>query len=103
MDLVATLQLLILVAIVLPVLPSEASDPWGVLAPRRIGIFVVLIAGISYVGYVLHRLLGDRNSAGITGLVGGLASSTAVTVAMSQRVRADQSFREPAQLAICLA
>ena len=103
MDVTSTLQLLILVAIVLPVLPTEARDPWGVLAPRRIGLFVVLVAGIGYVGYVLHRLLGSRNSAGITGLVGGLASSTAVTVAMSQRARADDSFRDPAQLAIYLA
>jgi len=103
MDLTSTLQLLILIAIVLPVLPTTASDPWGVLAPRRIGIFVVLIAGISYVGYVLHRALGSRNSAGITGLVGGLASSTAVTVAMSQRARQAASFRDPAQLAIYLA
>jgi uncharacterized membrane protein (DUF4010 family) len=103
MDLTSTLQLLILIAIVLPVLPTTASDPWGVLAPRRIGIFVVLIAGIGYVGYVLHRVLGSRNSAGITGLVGGLASSTAVTVAMSQRARAAESFRDPAQLAIYLA
>ena len=102
-DLTSTLQLLILVAIVLPVLPSEARDPWGVLAPRRIGVFVVLIAGISYVGYVLHRLLGGRKSAWITGLVGGLASSTAVTVSMSQRARAAETFREPAQLAIYLA
>ena len=103
MDVTSTLQLLILVTIVLPVLPTEASDPWGVLAPRRIGIFVVLIAGIGYVGYVLHRLLGSRKSAGITGVVGGLASSTAVTVAMSQRARAADSFREPGQLAIYLA
>jgi uncharacterized membrane protein (DUF4010 family) len=103
MDLTSTLQLLILIAIVLPVLPATASDPWGVLAPRRIGIFVVLIAGISYVGYVLHRALGSRNSAGITGLVGGLASSTAVTVAMSQRARQSDAFREPAELAIYLA
>ncbi len=103
MDLTSTLQLLILIAIVLPVLPTEASDPWGVLAPRRIGLFVVLIAAISYVGYILNRLLGSRGSAGITGLVGGLASSTAVTVAMSQRARAAASFRQPGQLAIYLA
>jgi uncharacterized membrane protein (DUF4010 family) len=103
MDLTSTLQLLILVAIVLPILPARASDPWGVLAPRRIGVFVVLIAGINYVGYVLHRLLGSRGSAGLTGLVGGLASSTAVTVAMSQRARQADAMREPGQLSIYIA
>ncbi|HEY6879702.1 MAG TPA: MgtC/SapB family protein, partial [Polyangiales bacterium] len=62
-DLIATLQLLILLAIVLPLLPEEARDPWGVLSPRRLGMFVALVAGIGYVGYVLHRVLGPRRSA----------------------------------------
>ena len=55
MDLSATLQLLIVLAIGLPLLPKEPIDPWGVLPPRKIGLFVTLIAGISYVGYVLNR------------------------------------------------
>ena len=40
MDITATLQMAIVFAVVLPLLPEEASDPWGVLAPRRIGLFV---------------------------------------------------------------
>ncbi len=82
MDLTATLQLLIVLAIGLPLLPNEPIDPWHVLAPRKIGWFITLIAGMSYVGYVLNRILGPERSAGLTGLVGGLASSTAVTAAM---------------------
>lgn len=69
-DLTATLQLLILLAMVLPLLPEEARDPWRVLSPRRLGIFVALVAGIGYVGYVLHRVLGPRQSAWMTGVVG---------------------------------
>ncbi|HEY6880243.1 MAG TPA: MgtC/SapB family protein [Polyangiales bacterium] len=102
-DLTATLQLLILLAIVLPLLPEEARDPWGVLSPRRLGMFVALVAGIGYVGYVLHRVLGPRRSAALTGLVGGLVSSTAVTVAMGQQVRATPSLARPGQLATLLA
>jgi uncharacterized membrane protein (DUF4010 family) len=83
-DLTASLQIAILLAVVLPLLPAEARDPWGVLAPRRIGLFVTLIMGVSYVGYVLHRTLGARRGAGLTGLVGGLTSSTAVTAAMAR-------------------
>ncbi len=103
MDLTSTLQLLILLAIVLPVLPEQALDPWGALSPRRIGIFVALIAGIGYIGYVLNRLLGSRRSAGVTGVVGGLASSTAVTVAMAQQSKESPSMRVPGQFATFLA
>lgn len=102
-DLTATLQLLILLAIVLPLLPEEARDPWRVLSPRRLGIFVALIAGIGYVGYVLHRLLGSRRSAGLTGVIGGLVSSTAVTVAMAQRARQSTAMVQPGQLATLLS
>jgi len=102
-DLTATLQLLILLAIVLPILPDEARDPWRVLSPRRIGVFVALIAGIGYVGYVLNRLLGGRRGAGLTGLIGGLVSSTAVTVAMAQHARGTPAMVLPGQLATLLA
>jgi uncharacterized membrane protein (DUF4010 family) len=102
-DLTATLQLLILLAIILPLLPEEARDPWHVLSPRRIGIFVALIAGVGYVGYVLHRLLGGRRGAGLAGLVGGLVSSTAVTAAMAQEARGARGMVQPAQLATLLA
>jgi hypothetical protein len=60
MDITATLQMGILFAIVLPILPEEARDPWKVLAPRRIGLFVFLILGVDYVGYVLNRTAPDE-------------------------------------------
>ncbi len=102
-ELSATLQLLIVLAIVLPLLPDRPVDPWGVISPRQVGIFVTLIAGISYVGYVASRLLGPSRGAGFSGLVGGLASSTAVTFAMANAARKQDAMRAPAQLATFLA
>lgn len=102
-DLTATLQLAIVLAIVLPLLPQTAVDPWGVLRPREIGWFVVLIAGISYVGYVASRLWGEHRGAGVAGLVGGLTSSTAVTAAMAQAARREPSMIGSAQLAVYVA
>ncbi len=102
-EITATLQLLVLLAIVLPMLPEAPQDPWGVLPPRKIGLFVVLIGGIGYVGYVLTRLFGKRRSAGLTGILGGLTSSTAVTAAMAQQARSDEGMRVPGQLATFLA
>lgn len=102
-ELTATLQLAIAIAVVVPLLPSEPIDPWGALRPRELVWFVVLIGGISYVGYFASRFLGEQRGAGITGLVGGLASSTAVTAAMSQRARQEPAMRRAAQLAVLLA
>lgn len=100
-DLTASLQFLVVLAIVLPLLPEAARDPWGVLSPRRIGIFVALVAGVQYVGYVLGRVLGPGRSAALTGILGGLASSTAVTAAMAQQAKGPMVV--PAQVATLLA
>lgn len=102
-EITGTVQLLVLLAVVLPILPTAAVDPWGALPPRKVGLFVVLVASISYVGYVLTRVMGARRSAGLTGVVGGLASSTAVTAAMAQDARRDPWMRLPAQMATFLA
>jgi uncharacterized membrane protein (DUF4010 family) len=101
-ELTGALQLAILLAIVLPLLPAEPVDPWDALPPRKIGLFVVLIAGLSYVGYILTRILGRRRGVGLTGLLGGLTSSTAVTVSMAKAGR-DESMRQPGQLATFIA
>ncbi len=102
-ELTAALQLGIGLAVLLPLLPTEARDPWGVLSPRKIGLFVLLIAGLGFVGYVLHRVLGQTKGAGLAGLVGGLVSSTAVTAAMAQDAAKRPEHRLSGQLATFLA
>ena len=102
-ELTATIQLAVVLAVVLPLLPTEARDPWHVLSPRKIGLFVVLVAGISFVGYVLARLFGRRRGTALAGLVGGLASSTAVTAAMAEEARRHPDSIPGGQLATLLA
>jgi uncharacterized membrane protein (DUF4010 family) len=62
-------------------------DPWGVLKPRSLWTLVILIAALSLVGYVATRALGPRQGTAITGLSGGLVSSTAVTLAFAKQSR----------------
>lgn len=88
-ELRATLQLLLLSVAVLPLLPNRELGPWGALNPRTIGLLVLLIAGISYVGYFSIRLLGARTGILLSGLLGGLTSSTAVTIAFARMARQD--------------
>jgi uncharacterized membrane protein (DUF4010 family) len=63
----------------------------------------VLIAGIDFIGYVLLRVLGPGRGLGVTGLVGGFASSTAVTLSMSNRARAEPKLAGACALAVVTA
>ena len=71
------------VMIILPLLPDRAIDPWGGFNPREIWFFTVLIATISFAGYIAVRVLGPSRGLLVSSLAGALASSTAVTVALS--------------------
>ncbi|HXV12617.1 MAG TPA: MgtC/SapB family protein [Candidatus Krumholzibacteria bacterium] len=84
-DIFAALKLLIVVFIVLPVVPRRPVDPWGVINPYPMTWLVILIAGLSLLGYVVARWLGPKRGTAVTGLAGGLVSSTAVTLSLSRR------------------
>lgn len=85
-ELLAIIQFLILSAIILPLLPSSWVDPFGLFdwRPRTIWLMVVLVASIRFVGYFLAKIVGAEKSILLSGIVGGLASSTAVTTSISQ-------------------
>ncbi len=102
-DVYATLKFLLVAVVVLPLLPDQAVGPFDALNPRKIGWMIVLIAGVSFVGYVAMRALGPGRGLGLTGLLGGLASSTAVTLAASGNARRERSIAGPAALAVVLA
>jgi uncharacterized membrane protein (DUF4010 family) len=70
--------------IVLPVLPNESYDPFEVLNPKEIWMVVVLIVGISVLGYFLYKVLGAKVGVISNGILGGLISSTATTVSYSR-------------------
>lgn len=86
-DIYAGIKLLISSFIVLPLLPNEAIDPWHALNPYKLWLLVILISGLSLVGYVATRSLGQARGVAVTGLTGGLVSSTAVTLSMARESR----------------
>lgn len=86
-DMFAALRLLLATFVVLPLLPDRALDPWGALNPRSLWMLVLLISGLSLVGYVATRWLGEHRGTAVTALAGGLVSSTAVTLAFARRSR----------------
>lgn len=102
-DLLATVRFALVALVALPLLPDRAYDRYGALNPFRIGVVIVLIAGISFVGYVAARLWGARRGLGVTALAGGLVSSTAVTLTFSSRARAEAALVPAYALGIALA
>jgi uncharacterized membrane protein (DUF4010 family) len=102
-DVIATLKFLVVAVVVLPILPNEAHGPYGVLNPYRIGFMVLLIAAIGFVGYVAMRLWGHGRGLLVAGAVGGLVSSTAVTLAASARAKATPALAGLAALAVIVA
>jgi len=88
-DIFAGLRLLIATFIVLPLLPNRAVDPWGALNPYSLWLLVLLISSLSLVGYVGSRWLGADRGIVLTGLTGGLVSSTAVTLSFARQSRED--------------
>jgi uncharacterized membrane protein (DUF4010 family) len=104
-DLYATLKFAIISLIVLPVLPNQTfgPPPFDAFNPYKTWLMVVFISGISFLGYVLIKVVGSRRGIGLTGLLGGLASSTAVTLSFSERSQTHLDLGRPFALAITLA
>lgn len=89
------LVLLAMTFILLPLLPNRTVDPWGAINPFEIWLLTIVIAAISFVGYVALKLAGETTGILITGLAGGLASSTAVTVTLAKLAREHPEQRCP--------
>lgn len=83
-ELLASLQLLVVAVVILPLLPDQALGPWASVNPRMIGWLVLLLLGISYVGYFAVRIIGPGRGLLLTALLGGFTSSTAVTLAYAR-------------------
>ena len=94
-DLYAGLKLLIASFIVPPPLPDRALDPLGAINPHELWLLVVLISFLSLIGYVAVRLLGTGRGTALTGLFGGMTSSTAVTLTFSRRSSGEAASARP--------
>lgn len=100
---VATMKLLVISLVVLPVLPNQSFGPYQAFNPFKLWFLVVMISGISFFGYVLNRAVGTRLGIALTGLIGGLASSTAVTLANARRAHEQPQLAEHLSVATVLA
>lgn len=104
-DVEATLTFAVISVIILPLLPNEnfGPPPVDVINPYKIWLMVVLIAGLNFLGYLLVKVLGGEHGLVLTGILGGLVSSTAVTLSFSQRSRQEPAMSSAFVLAIVVA
>ncbi|SHN02887.1 Uncharacterized membrane protein, DUF4010 family [Fibrobacter sp. UWR3] len=104
-DILAAVKFAVISLLILPFLPNQAYGPPGleVLNPHTIWLFVVFISGIGFVGYVLIKLVGPGKGIWLTGLLGGLASSTALTLNLAGRSRENEGYAPDFTLGIVLS
>jgi uncharacterized membrane protein (DUF4010 family) len=102
-DMYATAKFVILALVVLPLLPNRSFGPFHVLNPFNVGLMVVLVAGVSFVGYVASRMVGPRKGLALIGIFGGLVSSTAVTFSLSAKTREAPGIASAAAAAMLTA
>lgn len=86
-ELRAALLLLVMTVVLLPVIPDRMIDPWNALNPFQIWFMTILIAAISYGGYIAVRLAGAQKGLLYAGAIGGMISSTTVTWTFAQQER----------------
>jgi len=102
-EVAAALQFGVITLIILPILPNETFGPLDVINPYTIWLMVVLIAGVNFLGYILIKVLGARQGIWLAGLLGGMASSTALTLGFSRRSRIETRLAPEFSLAIVVA
>ena len=104
-DVEATLKFSIVTLIILPLVPdvNYGPPPLDVVNPYKIWLMVVLISALNFGSYLLIKIVGAEHGVGLAGLLGGLASSTAVTLGFSQRSRQTGEDASPLALGIVLA
>lgn len=91
----AALQFAVLALVVLPLLPEGPFGPGGSIRPRSLWIVVLLISGLNFAGYIARKVLGEHRGYQAMGALGGLVSSTAVTLTFARKSRAEPGNAVP--------
>jgi uncharacterized membrane protein (DUF4010 family) len=94
-ELRAAARFAVMAVVVLPLLPEGPYGPFGGVRPRQLWALVLLFAGIGFAGYIARRLVGAQRGVPLAGLLGGLVSSTQVTLAHARASRSEPAIAVP--------
>jgi uncharacterized membrane protein (DUF4010 family) len=99
-ELRAALRFAVLAVVVLPLLPPGPYGPYDAIRPRELWTIVLIFSGLNFLGYLARRAVGPDRGYGITGLLGGLVSSTAVTLSFSRQSRSVPQYSSSLALGV---
>jgi uncharacterized membrane protein (DUF4010 family) len=99
----AAAQFGVMALVILPLLPAGPYGPMGLVKPRELWTLVLFFSGLSFLGYLARRAVGARAGYPIAGLLGGLVSSTSVTLTFSRLSRQHPTIALPLALGIIAA
>lgn len=102
-ELYDAIKFIAVVFVILPILPNQTYDTFGVLNPYLIWFIVVLISTISFLSYVAIKVIGPKRGIGISGFLGGLISSTAVAISLAETSKKIKKIVNPFVVGILLA
>jgi uncharacterized membrane protein (DUF4010 family) len=101
LELRSAVVLLGMTFVVLPLVPDKPIGPFGGVSPAKIWLLVVILAAISFCGYIAVRLLGSMRGELVAGAIGGLVSSTALTNARRSTDAGDAASLTAGALGAC--
>ncbi|MCA0200695.1 MAG: DUF4010 domain-containing protein [Proteobacteria bacterium] len=102
-EVTAALKLLVISVVILPLLPDRGYGPGETINPYVLWWIVVVIAAISFAAHTAMRLFGQKAGAASVGLLGGLVSSTATTIAFARFAKDHRPVARYAAGSIALA
>ena len=97
------IRFVVVALLIFPFLPNETYGPYDVLNPRDIGWVILLTSGLGFIGYVMMRIFGADRGILLSGIVGGLVSSTAVTWVFSRKSKEQPALSLNCAIAILAA
>lgn len=99
-ELRAALQFAVLALVLLPILPEGPFGPLGGIRPRELWLVVLIVSGLNFAGYFARRLVDDTQGTAVAGMLGGLISSTAVTLTFARQSRGEPERAAPLALGV---
>lgn len=86
-----TLLMAFITAVVYPLLPDTAIDPWHIINPRSIWLTVIIVAALNFINYILLRQFGARGIR-YSAILGGLVNSAATSLLLGQELKKDAAL-----------
>lgn len=90
-ELKTAIIILLFTAVVIDLAPNAVIDPWGFFNPRKFGYLILTLACLEFLSYISFKVIGEKKSSLVVGLLGGIVSSTVVLISSAHQVRKDET------------